>query len=255
MGAAVGIIPAEFEQLTAEQKVSLEAKYAEQKEGGKTDEEIIAALTAETTAIKMSSAPIKFFYFPISARGEVSRMICKAGGLEIIDTPDASGEKLAEYGSPSGLPILNHGDLKINQSIAIQIYLESIAPKYKDLTAQQKAKDYQFMCLNEDLIQACAPPIFTEAKDFTTQIPGASKLLGLLEGLLPEEGYINGLEFPTAADFCVVHIFYGYMPIGAFAKHAKFDMSVYKRGAALAKRTKEAIGYDAATLTNAAFGV
>ena len=47
------------------------------------------------------------------------------------------------------------------------------------------------MCINEDFVQACAPPIFTEAKDFTTQIPSATKLFGLLEGLVPESGFIN----------------------------------------------------------------
>jgi glutathione S-transferase len=203
----------------------------------------------------MSSEPIKLWYFPISARGEVSRMICKAGGLEIEDSPDASGEDLASYGSPSGLPILKHGELKINQSIAIQTYLASIAPKYANLTPKERAKDNQFMCINEDFISTCSPPIFTEAKDFTTQIPAATKLFGLLEGLVPESGFINGLEFPTAADFCVVHIFYGYMPIGAFAKHASFDLGKYPKAKALAERTKNAIGYDAATMTNAAFGV
>jgi hypothetical protein len=123
------------------------------------------------------------------------------------------------------------------------------------LTPQQKAKDNQFMCINEDFVQACAPPIFTEAKDFTTQIPSATKLFGLLEGLVPESGFINGLDFPTAADFCVVHIFYGYMPIGAFVKHASFDLGKYPKGKALAERTKNAIGYDAASMTNAEFGV
>jgi glutathione S-transferase len=154
-----------------------------------------------------------------------------------------------------GLPILKHGDLKINQSIAIQSYLASIAPKYANLTPQQRAKDFQFMCINEDVIQVCAPPLFTEAKDCTTAIPKATKLLDTLEGLIPESGFINGLDFPTAADFCVVHIFYGYMPIGAFVKHAPFDLGKYPKGKALAERTKAATGYDAASLTNAAFGL
>ena len=98
-------------------------------------------------------------------------------------------------------------------------------------------------------------PIFTEAKDFTVCIPGAEKLFGLLEGLIPESGYINGLEHPTAADMVVFFIFHAYMPIGAFIKNAKFDLSKFPKGAPLANKTKEATGYASDFMTAGAFGV
>lgn len=99
MGAAVGI-PAEFEQLTAEQKVSLETKYAEQKEGGKTDEEIIAALTAETTA---NGSPIPGDF----AKGKgVDCTVCNPDNYKVV--AEIPGARLIEMTMDAGMEDTPH---------------------------------------------------------------------------------------------------------------------------------------------------
>ena len=63
-------------------------------------------------------------------------------------------------GFPGSMPVLEHGDLKMFQSIAIQNYVFSIAPCYAGLTPAQRAVDDMWMCSFEDMCQTIAPPIF-----------------------------------------------------------------------------------------------
>ena len=78
------------------------------------------------------SAP-NLVYPPMAARGELIRMLAALGGLELTETSVPMGgadpAMLAACGSPSGLPILVHGDLHLSQSLAIESYISSIAPK------------------------------------------------------------------------------------------------------------------------------
>ena len=90
-------------------------------------------------------------YFSICGRGEVARLIAAAGELEFTDNAldpsfDATGgwnqelkykEMGAALGFPGVLPILEHGDLKIYQTTAIESYLANISPKYAGLTPAQ----------------------------------------------------------------------------------------------------------------------
>ena len=80
-------------------------------------------------------------YFPIAGRGELAKLIAATGGVKLdvqtldfdIMNADAEYKQVAaDAGYPGcGLPILEHGDLKIVQSQAIQSYLADIAPGEK----------------------------------------------------------------------------------------------------------------------------
>jgi len=101
----------------------------------------------------------RLIYFPLAGRGEISRLIAVAGGLEIedISAPDARKpftDNKAAYGSPSGLPLLEHGELKISQSTAVATYLATLAPKFANLTPAQRAQDNMFLSIKEDVYAA-----------------------------------------------------------------------------------------------------
>ena len=72
-------------------------------------------------------------YPPMAARGELVRMVAALGGLKLTETTVPMGgadpAMLAACGTPSGLPILTHGKVKLAQSLAIESYISSIAPK------------------------------------------------------------------------------------------------------------------------------
>ena len=91
------------------------------------------------------------YYFPAGGRAELSRTIAAAGGVEIIEggVPGEGVDK-AEYGSPSGIPLLQHGALKMSQSTAIENYLSLLA--FPDLAPQQRAVDAQFCSIKEDVM-------------------------------------------------------------------------------------------------------
>ena len=128
------------------------------------------------------------------------------------------GEKL---GFPGTMPIMTHGDLKLFQTQAIECYLSSIAPKFASLTPQQKAKDVMFSQIKADINAATESLLFKKitAEELT---PIAEKFYNVLESLVPEEGYINGLSFPTVADLAVLVIAKGCMPFQAALTIADF---------------------------------
>jgi len=174
-----------------------------------------------------------FVYFPIAGRGELSRLIAKVGGIDLelaSELPD--GIIATACGSTGGLPCLIDDDLKINESGAIETYLCLIAPKFAELTPKQRAKDAQFCHLKETYIAAIAGVGFSmsaeeraagERKDDIKNI--VDKYFAVLETILPEDGFINGLEYPTPADLAIVNICEGYMPFGWAYKHAEIDLA------------------------------
>merc|ERR1712106_1275935 len=93
-------------------------------------------------------------YGPIVGRAELVRLIAAAGGLTLH-------ESKSEYLSPSGTPLLKHGDLKLSQSGAIEAYLASIAPKFSGLTPQQRAIDSMYAGIKEEMLSNCAKALFT----------------------------------------------------------------------------------------------
>lgn len=164
-------------------------------------------------------------YFSICGRGELARLICAAGGLEFVDKAwapafedggwrqgyQAIGNK---HGFPGVMPILEHGDVNLFQHNAIESYLASISPKFKNLTAAQKAKDLMYMLTKADINSQTESLLF---KKITPEdlVPMMDKVLPMLEGLVPESGFINGLDFPTPADLAVLVIMQGCMPFQA----------------------------------------
>ena len=191
------------------------------------------------TAPKMPSGKLQIYYFPIAGRGELSRLIAAAGGLEIEVSKPGSDFNKAEFGSPSGMPLLRHGDLKISQSVAIQKYLSSLVPKLAALTPAQQATEDMFCCIKEDVLQGCAKVVFGGIANAPTEIPKhCDKWFDVIEGLIPADGFILGLGYPTVADLAVLNMARGYMPFGAAYKHGKYSYALnHPKMAALVERT------------------
>ncbi len=173
-------------------------------------------------------------YYPVAGRGELSRLIAAVGGVELDQLPGKPPEGMthAEFGSAGSVPLLMDGDLKINESGAIETYLSLIAPKFADLTPKQRAKDVQFCQLKETYLGSFAKPLFgMSAEDRASGakkdevLAVIDKFFSVLEGILPDDGFINGLEFPTPADLAVLNVVEAYMPFGALYKVAGLDIA------------------------------
>jgi len=184
---------------------------------------------------------MQFIYFPIGGRGELIRLIANVGGIEnfneSIELPE--GVTKAQCGSAGSTPILIDGELKMNESTAIEYYVSSVAPKFASLTPQQRAKDAQFCSLKETCLGAIAKSLFS-GKDKEGIVAAMDKFFPVVEGILPEDGFVNGLDYPTVADLAVLNIVGVYMPFGAAYKVAGVNLEAkYPRLMAHAKRVKE----------------
>eukprot|EP00573_Skeletonema_grethae_P000377 CAMPEP_0201692928 /NCGR_PEP_ID=MMETSP0578-20130828/5690_1 /ASSEMBLY_ACC=CAM_ASM_000663 /TAXON_ID=267565 /ORGANISM="Skeletonema grethea, Strain CCMP 1804" /LENGTH=227 /DNA_ID=CAMNT_0048178381 /DNA_START=89 /DNA_END=772 /DNA_ORIENTATION=- len=192
-------------------------------------------------------------YAPIAGRAELTRLIAAAGGVTITESANITnlgkpiiletGESKANYMSPSGMPLLQHGNLQISQSGAIEAYIASIAPRYRDLTPQQRAVDMMFMGIKEEINHNCGKAIFTTQKvDKNKAIADVCILLdkwgAVFEDQIPSEGFIQGLPFPTPADLALLDITTSYMPIGSARKLAQYDCGRWKKVMALCDRIK-----------------
>ena len=165
-------------------------------------------------------------YFSICGRGELARLVAAAGELSIEDKAwspafDDTGSWRQGYadignkhGFPGTMPVLEHDEFNLFEAQAIESYFASIAPKYQDLTPQQRAKDLMFALIKADINIPTENVLF---KKITPEdlAPIMIKWYGYIEGLCPESGYVNGLEFPTMADLAVVVICKGCMPFQA----------------------------------------
>ena len=143
-------------------------------------------------------------YMLIAGRGELVRLIAAAGGLTLNESAELpAGESKSQYVSPSGTPLLKHGDLKLSQSGAIEAYVGSVAPKFSGLTPQQRAIDGMYAGIKEEMLSGCAKALFTTKKgeDVTKLLD--DRWFPLMEASIPAEGFINGLAFPTVADLAV----------------------------------------------------
>jgi len=200
----------------------------------------------------MTSNPHLIFP-PFAGRAELIRLIAAAGGVTITESANGAdfgsktiqetGESKMNYMSPSGMPLLQHGDLKMSQSGAIEAYIASIAPRYKDLTPQQRAVDMMYMGIKEELLHYCAIAIFTTQKaDKDAAVADICALLdkwgAVFEDQLPAEGFIQGLPYPTPADLALLNITTGYMPFGSATKLAEYDFGKWEKFTALLERVK-----------------
>eukprot|EP00956_Cyclotella_meneghiniana_P044775 scaffold335539_cov79-Cyclotella_meneghiniana.AAC.1 len=126
----------------------------------------------------------------------------------------------------------------MNESVAIESYVASLAPKFSRLTPKQRAKDVQFCCLKETCLGQFAQYLFA-GKDKDGIQAVAKKYFPIIEGILPASGFVNGLDYPTVADLAVVVICEEYMPIGAALKHGEVDLArLYPKLVAHSERVK-----------------
>ena len=176
-------------------------------------------------ARQMSTKPV-LNYFSICGRGEMSRLVCAAGEVEFVDKAwapafdEAGGWRQGyaaignAFGYPGVLPILEHDGLKLFQSVAIESYLASISPRFSALTPAQKGIDLMFQNIRSDINGNTEALLFKKIQPEDLP-PVMEKWYGIIEGLLPESGFINGLDFPTPADLAVLVIAKGCMPFQA----------------------------------------
>lgn len=193
------------------------------------------------------------YYFPFSGRAEVTRLIAAAGGV-VLDNqapPEDRKELCASCGAVgTGIPLLVHGELKMCQSQAIQNYISSIAPKFKDLSPQARAIDMLWCSHGEDMAQDCfksgvGPLLFAGVKDNfkADELKAAlEKWFGVFERLAPEDGFVNKQTYPTGAECVALCYFEAAFPVGAMYKAAGFDKNAYPKLKALAARAAEAPG-------------
>jgi len=174
-------------------------------------------------------------YFDVSGRGELCKLIAAVGGVEIdlVEYPfEANGASVADKlkAGPMeskhtkaatamgmegcGLPIIEHGSLKINQSFACQDYLASIGPNYPPVTPQQKAVDDMFCGALEDMMGLAAGVVLSGGDPANVPIYMA-KVLTHLSKYVKDEGFVNGYDAPTKADLVVLVLTQALIPFGA----------------------------------------
>merc|ERR1712048_1027546 len=102
-----------------------------------------------------------------------------------------------------GLPILQHGMLKINQSAAIQDYLVAIGPNYPPVNPKQKAVDDMFEGYLEDCMGVGAGIVLSGVPP-EMMVAAMEKTLKHLTKYLPKEGFVNGFDKPTKADLVIL---------------------------------------------------
>ena len=168
-----------------------------------------------------NTEPVILHYFPIAGRGELSKLIAVVGRVEVevetydldLSNPEADyKQKAKELGfEGSGLPILQHSELVLNQSGAIQDYLVGLG-NYR-VTLEQKAIDDMFSHTLEDAITAAAKVVFKVNTPDTLE-PVLKKILTTLQHYIPETGFVHGLNKPTKADLCVLVLLEASLPFG-----------------------------------------
>jgi len=188
------------------------------------------------------SFPCTLHYFPAGGRAELSRLIAAAGRVELIEG-GMPGKELnkTEFGSPSGVPLLQHGGLKMSQSTAIENYLSLLA--FPDLSPQMRAVDSQFCSIKEDVAAGTYKVLFSpmikedRAKAAEELGKNASKWYAIIEKKCPSDGFINGQGYPTAADVAVLNMCDTVMSFGISNRIAGVDWVTYPKMRALATRT------------------
>lgn len=205
----------------------------------------------------MASKPT-LHYFDVNGRGEVSKMVAAVGGLDIdiVEYPfkangASAADKLKAGNLESehtkaatamgmdgcGLPILVHGDLKINQSFACANYFASIGPKYPKVTPTQRAVDDMFQGALEDCMGLAAGVVLSGG-DAALVPKGMSKILTHLSKYIPEEGFVHGHDAPTIADICILVLTQALIPFGAtLGEGAAACYNQFPKALALGERT------------------
>ena len=184
-------------------------------------------------------AALTLTYFPVAARGELARLYAASGGLDIIDSTNTTDYKTT---TPFGLlPVLDHpeaGLLRLQESLAIERYISSIAPGFNALTPAQRAVDDEFACIKEDsmVVEGCMENASTVRTCVSQYM---ERYLALLEQLVPVDSFVHGLGYPTGADLATLLIAMGGFPWGRAMRLAGYTdwPSRFPKVAALTKRT------------------
>merc|ERR1711935_93049 len=93
-----------------------------------------------------------------------------------------------------------------------------------ELTPQQRAKDAQFASIKEDVLGGIAGVLFG-SKEPAEIVAVVDKWFPVIEHILPDEGFVNGLASPTPADLAILNICTGFMPFGAGYKIGAIDLA------------------------------
>lgn len=191
-----------------------------------------ASSTTEVVVKPPSCIPSKpcLCAYAFAGRAELARLIAAVGGLDIDEQTEV--EETIHFGSPGPSVCLTHGSLKIAQSFAIESYLAGIAPGFKDLTPRHRATDAMFCKIKEDMIAVCIAQVSAMIVGETQKTIAAENIRELgdkwfpvIEGMLPTTGFVNGFDFPTAADLAVLNVARGFMPFGIAYTMAVYDLS------------------------------
>ena len=102
----------------------------------------------------MDKGHFKFHYFPLNARGAITRAILSAAKadwenlpVQFDQWPTVKTSGLCEFGQ---LPILEHGDKKLSQSMAIELYVSRLFG-LMGKTADDEYQITSLLCTYEDL--------------------------------------------------------------------------------------------------------
>lgn len=167
--------------------------------------------------------------YPFEANGATAADKLKAGVMDTAHTKAATAMGM----EGCGLPILVHGDLKINQSAAVQDYFVSIGPNYPKVSPQQKAVDDMFEGALEDCMGVGAG-IILSGVDGSMMVKAMEKTLTHLTKYLKPEGFVNGFDAPTKADLVILMLTQALIPFGATL--GEYDFAKFPEAKALGER-------------------
>jgi len=169
------------------------------------------------------------YYFPFAGRGELTRLIAAAGGLELNERMSAPDR--ASFGSPGSMPCLAHGTEKVYKSLPVESYIASIAPNFAQLTETERAVDDMLCKIKGDMLEGfegILNGIMVDEEKMATVAEDVARIgnrwLPMLESKLPAEGFINSLAFPTAADVAVLNVAKAFIPFGAAYMLGSYDV-------------------------------
>ena len=191
---------------------------------------------------------VNMLYFPIAGRGELIRLIGAAGGVDIkVEMHEDYKKRSLDAGFFGSLPVMWDGDFKLAQSAACEQYVAAIAPKYAGLTAQQRAVDNMFAMTKEDVVAGCAKVMFGDEKvhaDAKNTVPPIlDHFLTPLENMVPDKGFVNGLDIPTVADLSLLNIVTMMTPVGVVVKFAGgYDFNKFPKIMKIVEDTKKSPG-------------
>lgn len=111
----------------------------------------------------MEKGKFKFHYFPLNARGAITRAILSAVRADWEDKvvsfqewPTLKNSGLCEF---KQLPVLEHGDKKLTQSMAIELYLARLFGIYGKNVEDEYQID-SLLCTFEDLFSVVHDIVF-----------------------------------------------------------------------------------------------